>query len=79
MSECERYFGRNGEREKALEKFGKKLQITIEDRLVKAYNRIQNNVKNGLADVPIEEVLPGSFFTIPPQVSSGDSFPQMNY
>lgn len=41
----------------------------IEERLVKAYKRIRNNVKNGLAVVPIERgASGGSFFTIPPQV-----------
>ena len=37
--------------------------------MVKAYLRIRNNVKNGLAVVPIERgASGGSFFTIPPQV-----------
>ncbi|SHI94346.1 hypothetical protein SAMN04488096_10617 [Mesonia phycicola] len=41
----------------------------IEERLVKAYTRIRENVKNGLAVVPIERgASGGSFFTIPPQV-----------
>ncbi|WP_121667766.1 zinc ribbon domain-containing protein [Mesonia aquimarina] len=41
----------------------------IEDRLVKAYQRIRDNVKNGLAIVPIERgASGGSFFTIPPQI-----------
>jgi len=41
----------------------------IEERLVKAYNRIRINVKNGLAVVPIERgASGGSYFTIPPQV-----------
>ncbi|MBD0825049.1 MULTISPECIES: zinc ribbon domain-containing protein [Aestuariibaculum] len=41
----------------------------IEDRLVSAYTRIRQNVKNGLAVVPIERgASGGSFFTIPPQV-----------
>ncbi|TPN84559.1 zinc ribbon domain-containing protein [Aquimarina algicola] len=44
-------------------------QKEIEERLVKAYKRIRNNVKNGLAVVPIERgASGGSFFTIPPQV-----------
>jgi len=42
---------------------------TIEERLVIAYNRIRQNVKNGLAVVPIERgASGGSFFTLPPQV-----------
>ncbi|KJD33535.1 zinc ribbon domain protein [Tamlana nanhaiensis] len=41
----------------------------IETRLVAAYTRIRNNVKNGLAVVPIERgASGGSFFTIPPQI-----------
>jgi len=41
----------------------------IEDRLVSAYARIRQNVKNGLAVVAIERgASGGSFFTIPPQV-----------
>lgn len=41
----------------------------IEERLVTAYNRIRNNVKNGLAVVAIERgASGGSFFTIPPQI-----------
>ncbi|NCO63787.1 MAG: hypothetical protein GW839_09665 [Flavobacteriales bacterium] len=41
----------------------------IEERLVSAYTRIRQNVKNGLAVVAIERgASGGSFFTIPPQV-----------
>ena len=41
----------------------------IEDRLITAYKRIRNNVKNGLAVVPVERgASGGSYFTIPPQV-----------
>ena len=41
----------------------------IEERLVKAYERIRANVKNGLAVVPVERgASGGSYFTIPPQV-----------
>ena len=41
----------------------------IEERLLFAYGKIRNNVKNGLAIVPIERgAAGGSFFTIPPQV-----------
>ncbi|MGB5554936.1 MAG: C4-type zinc ribbon domain-containing protein [Flavobacteriaceae bacterium] len=55
--------------EKALIKESEKFQEQIEERLVKAYVRIRNNVKNGLAVVPIERgASGGSFFTIPPQV-----------
>ena len=41
----------------------------IEDDLLRAYKRIRQNVKNGLAIVPIERgASGGSYFTIPPQV-----------
>ncbi len=41
----------------------------IDTHLLKAYNRIRSNVKNGLAVVSIERgAAGGSFFTIPPQV-----------
>jgi predicted nucleic acid-binding Zn-ribbon protein len=55
--------------EKALLKKSEEYQNSIEERLVKAYNRIRTSVKNGLAVVPIERgASGGSFFTIPPQV-----------
>lgn len=42
---------------------------SIDQHLLKAYNRIRNKVKNGLAVVSIERgASGGSFFTIPPQV-----------
>lgn len=42
---------------------------SIDDHLLKAYNRIRTKVKNGLAVVSIERgASGGSFFTIPPQV-----------
>ncbi|NNE55342.1 MAG: hypothetical protein HKN32_04935 [Flavobacteriales bacterium] len=44
------------------------MQKTIEDRLLKAYLRIRNATKNGLAVVPIDrEASAGSFIKIPPQ------------
>ncbi len=43
-------------------------QNLIEERLLKAYFRIRNSVRNGLAVVSIERgASAGSFFTIPPQ------------
>lgn len=43
-------------------------QKLIEERLLKAYKRIRNSVRNGLAVVSIERgASAGSFFTIPPQ------------
>ena len=55
--------------EEALLGKSKDYEKKIDDRLVKAYHRIRNNVKNGLAVVAIERgASGGSFFTIPPQV-----------
>ena len=55
--------------EKALLAKSEEYQKKIEDRLVMAYRRIRESVKNGLAVVPIERgASGGSFFTIPPQV-----------
>lgn len=55
--------------EQALIQKSEDFQKEIEERLVVAYKRIRNNVKNGLAVVPIERgASGGSFFTIPPQV-----------
>lgn len=55
--------------EEALNGESEKFQKKIDERLVKAYQRIRNNVKNGLAVVAIERgASGGSFFTIPPQV-----------
>ena len=55
--------------EKALLEKSESYQSQIEERLVKAYKRIRQNVKNGLAVVPVERgASGGSFFTIPPQV-----------
>lgn len=55
--------------ELALIKKSEEYQEKIEDRLIEAYHRIRNNVKNGLAVVAIERgASGGSFFTIPPQI-----------
>ena len=55
--------------EKALADESENLKSKIDERLVKAYTRIRNSVKNGLAVVTIERgASGGSFFTIPPQV-----------
>ena len=54
--------------EKMLHKKSKEFGESIDERLLTAYNRIRNNVKNGLAVVSIERgASGGSFFTIPPQ------------
>ncbi len=55
--------------EKLLEKKSKEYAKSIDDQLLKAYSRIRNKVKNGLAVVSVERgAAGGSFFTIPPQV-----------
>ena len=55
--------------EKALIEKSDDYKSNIEERLVKAYTRIRDNVKNGLAVVPVERgASGGSFFTIPPQI-----------
>ena len=55
--------------EKALLKKSEEYEDKLEERLIQAYKRIRQNVKNGLAVVPVERgASGGSFFTIPPQV-----------
>lgn len=55
--------------ENDLIKRSEKYKKNLEERLAKAYTRIRNSVKNGLAVAPIERgASGGSFFTIPPQV-----------
>tara|TARA_B110000003_G_scaffold235095_1_gene239083 strand:+ start:2952 stop:3725 length:774 start_codon:yes stop_codon:yes gene_type:complete len=55
--------------EKILQDKSKEFSASIDEHLLKAYTRIRNKVKNGLAVVSIERgASGGSFFTIPPQV-----------
>ncbi len=68
-SELDAILAETEKEEKALLNKSAKFEEQIEERLVKAYKRIRNNVKNGLAVVAIERgASGGSFFTIPPQV-----------
>ena len=68
-SELDAILAETEKEEQALIEKSEEYKDQIEDRLVAAYNRIRNNVKNGLAVVPIERgASGGSFFTIPPQV-----------
>lgn len=61
MSETER-------EENLLNQKSTELQEDIEPRLLTAYNRIRNGVRNGLAVVSVERgASSGSYFTIPPQ------------
>jgi predicted nucleic acid-binding Zn-ribbon protein len=54
--------------EKFLSNKSVELRGQIEERLLAAYDRIRNSVRNGLAVVSIERgASAGSFFTIPPQ------------
>lgn len=55
--------------ENALAALSQEFSEIIEERLLNAYNRIRNGVKNKLAVVSIDRnASAGSFFTIPPQV-----------
>ncbi|MEK6151693.1 C4-type zinc ribbon domain-containing protein [Flavobacteriaceae bacterium 3-367] len=68
-SELDAILAETEKEEKALLAKSEKYEEQIEERLVMAYKRIRNNVKNGLAVVPVERgASGGSFFTIPPQV-----------
>ncbi len=54
--------------EQRLLKKSKEFETLIEDRLVKAYKRIRNNARNGLAVVSVErDACGGCFNKIPPQ------------
>ncbi|HMB64086.1 MAG TPA: C4-type zinc ribbon domain-containing protein, partial [Eudoraea sp.] len=68
-SELDAILAETEKEEKELLAKSEKFEKQIEDRLIQAYKRIRNNVKNGLAVVPVERgASGGSFFTIPPQV-----------
>lgn len=68
-SELDAILAETEKEEQALIKKSEEYQEQIEDRLIEAYHRIRNNVKNGLAVVAIERgASGGSFFTIPPQI-----------
>ncbi|MCB0461543.1 MAG: hypothetical protein R2816_05605 [Flavobacteriaceae bacterium] len=68
-SELDAILAETEKEELALIEKSKDFKESIEERLVIAYDRIRQNVKNGLAVVAIERgASGGSFFTIPPQV-----------
>jgi predicted nucleic acid-binding Zn-ribbon protein len=68
-SELDAILAETEKEEKQLLAKSQDFEKEIEERLIQAYKRIRNNVKNGLAVVPIERgASGGSFFTIPPQV-----------
>ena len=55
--------------EKTMNQMSEELSEKMDAHLLKAYQKIRSNVKNGLAIVPIERgAAGGSFFTIPPQI-----------
>ena len=55
--------------EKALRKSSSAAEAVIDERLLKAYHRIRNNYRNGLALVAIErDACGGCFNQIPPQI-----------
>ena len=68
-SELDAILAETEKEEKMLHKKSEDLSKLIEERLLKAYNRIRSKVNNGLAVVSIERgASGGSFFTIPPQM-----------
>jgi predicted nucleic acid-binding Zn-ribbon protein len=55
--------------EKALRKNAQMAEANVDERLLKAYHRIRNNYRNGLALVAIErDACGGCFNQIPPQI-----------
>jgi hypothetical protein len=67
-SELEAIMSETAKEETFLSEKSAEFKEKIEDRLLAAYNRIRNSVRNGLAVVSIERgASAGSFFTIPPQ------------
>jgi len=68
-SELDAILAETEKEEMSLIQKSEEYQRQIETRLIEAYHRIRNNVKNGLAVVAIERgASGGSFFTIPPQI-----------
>lgn len=67
-SELDSILAETEKEEKALEKESAKQQKIIDERLLKAYQRLRSSARNGLAVVAVERgASGGSFFTIPPQ------------
>lgn len=68
-SELNKLLAETEKEENALLKKSEEFAALIEERLLTAYHRIRNGVKNKLAVVSIDRnASAGSFFTIPPQV-----------
>jgi len=67
-SELDAIMSETAKEESFLSDKSAEFRAMIEDRLLAAYDRIRNSVRNGLAVVSIERgASAGSFFTIPPQ------------
>jgi predicted nucleic acid-binding Zn-ribbon protein len=67
-SELEAIMAETSREETYLTEKSSDYRAMIEERLLAAYDRIRNSVRNGLAVVSIERgASAGSFFTIPPQ------------
>ncbi len=67
-SELDAIMSETSKEEAALIGKSEEFRASIEPRLLAAYDRIRNSVRNGLAVVSIERgASAGSFFTIPPQ------------
>ncbi|MEX0996173.1 MAG: C4-type zinc ribbon domain-containing protein [Flavobacteriaceae bacterium] len=67
--ELDNILGETEKEENTLLKEAENYKSQLEERLVKAYDRIRKNTKNGQAVVTIERgASGGSFFSIPPQV-----------
>ena len=67
--ELEEIYKETEKEEVLMRSMSAELSEKMDAHLLKAYNKIRSNVKNGLAVVPIERgAAGGSYFTIPPQV-----------
>lgn len=67
-AELEEIVSETQSQEEMLEKKSQEAKGKVDERLLKAYDRIRNASKNGLAVVPIDrEASAGSFIKIPPQ------------
>lgn len=67
--ELEEIIVKTEKEEKVLKEKSEKARVNVEDRLIKAYDRIRANYRNGLAVVTVERNSCGGCFNkIPPQV-----------
>lgn len=69
QEELEQIIAKTEKEEKALRKSGQVAETKIEERLIKAYHRIRNNYRNGLAVAKIDRnACGGCYNEIPPQI-----------